>query len=376
MLKTILLSSVMTLHVLAEKTPVYLGTGSDQGIFLVHLDEETGQLSDLKNVATTNSPSSLTISHDKKILFAVGKNKGEKHGFVASFVRKDDNSLTPINKQSSMGVGPCHISLDKGSNNLLVANYSGGSVSSYSLQNESKPGTISEVTSHHKHVGSSIHPQRQTKPYAHSIYASLDNKFVYVADLGMDQVVIYKFDEKTGSLTPAGSAKTQAGGGARHMDFSPAGDKLYVLNELTVTVTQFARDEETGGLKLEETMPVMAKFEEGITCSEIQLSADGKFIYAACRDLKEKGRDTISVLNATTLEIIQEHPAGVWIPRHFGISPTGKWMLIAGQRADKVIVHKRDAATGKLTKTDVSVNLKRPMWILFPGAREDKKKAQ
>jgi len=373
MKKSILLLSCLTLPLLAEKIPVYLGTGSDQGIFLVHLDEETGELSDLKKAAVTSSPGSLAISHDQKYLYAVGREKGEKLGFVASFARMKDNTLRPVNQQSSKGAGPCHISLDSGSNNLFVANYSGGSVTSYSLRNEQKPGTISPSVSHHQHEGSSIHPQRQTKPHAHSIYASPDDKYVYAADLGMDQVLIYKLDTKTGTLTPSGSAKTQAGGGARHMAFSPSGDKLYVLNELTVTLTQFARNTETGALILEKTMPVMAKFEEGMTCSEIQLSADGKFIYAACRDLDEKGRDTIAVLNTTTLEIIQEHPADVWIPRHFGISPSGKWMLVAGQRAGKVIVHKRDPATGKLTKTDLSVDLEKPMWILFPGEMGAKK---
>ncbi len=373
MKKIILLLSCLTLPLLAEKIPVYLGTGSEKGIFLVHLNEETGQLSDLENIAITSSPGSLTISNDQSIVYAVGREKGVEHGFVASFARMKDNTLRPINRQSSMGAAPCHISLDKDSNSLFVANYAGGSVTSYSLRNENKPGTISQPASHHQHVGSSIHPQRQTVAHAHSIYVSADNKFVYSADLGMDQVLIYKLEDKTGVLIPAGSVKTLAGGGARHMAFSPTQDKLYVLNELTISVSQFARDAETGMLKLEKTMPVLKEAGEKMSCSEIQLSADGRFIYAACRDLDQKGRDTIAVLNTETLEIIQEHPADVWIPRHFGISPSGKWLLIAGQRGNKVIVHKREPASGKLTKTDLSVDLEKPMWILFPGKMAKKK---
>jgi len=102
-----------------------------------------------------------------------------------------------------------------------------------------------------------------------------------------------------------------------------------------------------------------------MTCSEIQLSSDGKFIYTATRDLKGDKRDIITVLKTEDLSIIQEHPAGIWIPRHFGISPLGKWLLVAGQKSNQVVVHARDIATGKLTSTAHSVELKQPMWILF-----------
>jgi len=247
-------------------------------------------------------------------------------------------------------------------------------VTSYSLGEKDKAGVISEPVSHHQHEGSSLHPQRQSEAHAHSIYASPDNRFVYSADLGMDQVVIYKLDQATGKLEQHSSVKTPAGGGVRHMAFSPSGDKLYVLNEFSISVSEFTRDATTGELKLLRTMPVLKEIGEKLSCSEIQLSADGKFLYAAIRDLDEKGRDGISVLDTATLEIIQEHPVGVSIPRHFGISPSGKWMLIAGQRGNEVNVHKRDPETGKLAKTEASVELNTPMWILFPGPIEVKKK--
>jgi len=336
MVKLISILGLTTLPLLADKIPVYLGTGSNQGIFYIDLDTTTGALSGLKNVAVTASPASLALSEDKSVLYAIGRDKGEKHGFVASFARAEDYSLTAISKQSSKGAGPCHLSLDKGSDNLFVANYSGGSVASFSISKEAgKVGVLSEAVSSHQHAGSSVNEKRQKGPHAHSIYASHDNRYVYAADLGIDKVLIYKLDEKTGALTSAG----------------------------------FATTPETGALTLEQTKNVMAASAENageITCSEIQLSADGKYLYAACRDLKKKGRDSISVINVETLEIIQEQLAGISIPRHFGISPSGKWFLIAGQNSDKVIVHSRDLDTGTLTKTEHSADLKRPMWILFP----------
>jgi 6-phosphogluconolactonase len=262
-----------------------------------------------------------------------------------------------------MGAGPCHISLDRDSQFLFVANYSGGSVASYKVD---ESGKLSTAVSHHQHEGSSVHPKRQTRAHAHSIYCSPDNHFVYSADLGIDKVMIYKLDSTSGKLTPSGAAKVPAGGGARHMAFSEKGENLYVLNELTLTISRFARDEKSGALKLATTKPVMAEIGEKMSCSEVQVSADGKFIYAACRDLDNKKLDVISVLSVSDLSIIQEHPAGAWIPRHFGISPSGKWLVIAGLKDNKVVVHARDPITGKLVKTAHSVELEKPMWILFP----------
>jgi 6-phosphogluconolactonase len=300
---------------------------------------------------------------DKKFVFAVGRNAGEKLGFVASFARQPDDHLKLINQQSSMGEGPCHLSLDADSKNLFVANYASGSVASYQVD---EAGKISPAVSFHQHKGSSVHPERQTQAHAHSIYCTSDNKFVYAADLGTDKVMIYALDAASGKLTPSGEASVPAGGGARHMVFSDDGKKLYVLNELTLSVSRFGRDEKSGELKLEITKPVMANIGEEMTCSEIQLSADGKFLYAASRDIANKKRDVISVLKVEDLSIIQEQPTGAWIPRHFGISPCGKWMLIAGMRENKVVVHALDPSTGKLMITPHSVEMELPMWILFP----------
>lgn len=362
MLKTLLLSALMATQLCAEKILVYLGSGSEEGIYQVLLDTETGELSALKNAVKTPSPGSLAISEDRKFLFAVGRSKGEKTGFVASFARQEDGSLKGISQQSSMGAGPCHISLDAKSQHLFVANYSNGSVASYQVGGD---GVISEAVSIHQHVGSSVNVRRQKGPHAHSIYVSPDNHFVYAADLGTDKVMIYKLDSVTGKLSASGSADVPAGGGPRHMVFSESGDRLYVLNELTLTVSRFARDADSGGLTLEVTEPVMKEAGEDMTCSEIQLSADGKFIYVACRDLANEKRDVISVLNVADLSIIQEQSTGAWIPRHFGISPDGKWFLIAGQKENRVVVHARDVDTGELSATSHGVDLKQAMWILF-----------
>ncbi len=361
---SLLLSS--TLISLADMVPVYLGSGTDDGIYSANLNSETGELSDLRNAVTTSGASSLALSKNKKYLYANGRIPGKKEGSVSAFSIEEDGSLKLINTQSSKGRGACHVSLDATSRCLFVANYSSGSISSYLLSDK---GEISEAVSHHQHEGKSVHPDRQKGPHAHSIYSSPDNKYVYSADLGIDKVMIYKLNAETAELTKAGEVKTPAGGGARHMVFSKDGSKLYVLNELTLTVSLFSRNADSGTLTLLKTSAVIEKhlaFTNSLSCSEIQLSEDSRFIYAATRDLENKGRDSISVLDSKDLQIVQQHRTDGWIPRHFGVSPSGKWLLVAGQSANKVVVHALDPKTGKLEQTTHAIDLTKPMWILFP----------
>jgi len=362
MMKIITVLASLVLSSSAAEVSVYLGSGSKEGISHVILNSDTGALTGLRNVVQTSSPGSLAMSKDRNFLFSIGREKGVKEAFVASFAKNSDGSLTQLSRQSSMDLGACYVSLDHSSKVLLVANYGGGSVASYLVGED---GKLSPAVSHHKHQGSSIDPKRQKKPYAHSIYVSPDNRYVYAADLGADKVVVYALNAETGELKPSSEAKVPAGSGARHMKFSINADKLYVLNELTLTVSQFSRDANSGALTLEMTKPVTNGSIERMSASEITLSEDGTFLYAACRDLKNENRDRICVLKVEDLSILQEQPAGVSIPRHFAISPSGKWLLIAGQKGHKVVVLARDANTGKLSETPHSVEMNTPMWILF-----------
>ncbi len=347
----------------AEKIPVYVGSGSEHGISTIFLDSESGALSGKSIAIKSFAPGALALSKDKKYVFSVGKDQGEKLGFVASFSRLADGRLKLVSKQSSMGEVPCHLSLDAESENLFVANYNSGSVASYKIDAD---GNISKPVSHHLHEGSSVHPERQTRAFAHSIYSTSDRKFVYAADLGTDKVMVYTLDAASGKLTPSSEANVPPGSGPRHMVFSNDETKVYVLNEISLSISRFGRDQQSGKLTLEITKPVMEKMGEEMTCSEIKLSKDGKFLYAAVRDIANKQRDVISILKVEDLSIIQEQATGAWVPRHFSISPCGKWMIIAGMRDNKVVVHALDPSTGKLTLTPHNVEMELPMWILFP----------
>lgn len=354
----------------AEKIPVYVGTGNSKGIYHTTLDTESGKLSQPTLAGSIHNPSALTISPNGKYLFSTGKipNVDGKLlvDIVHSFAIQSDFSLEALSAQSSEGRGPCHVSIHPNGSSLFVANYSGGSVASYNVSPE---GKLSRAVSTIKHDGSSIHPKRQSKAYAHSIYPSPDGKFVYAADLGTDEVIQYSLNQQTSEMKHVAAFKVPPGSGPRHMVFNNDGSILFVLNELTLTITQFKRNLDDGSLTILTTKPVTKSAIDGFSCSEIRLSNDQRFLYAANRDLKGTGRDSICVLDAKTLDIIQEHPAGVWIPRHFNISPSSKWLIVAGQKSNQIVVHKRNLQSGKLSETGITAPVERPMWILFPTAR-------
>jgi len=180
------------------------------------------------------------------------------------------------------------------------------------------------------------------------------------------EVICYSLDQDTAEMKRASAIKTPPGSGPRHMTFNKDGSILYVLNELTLTVSKTKRNPADGSLELIDTQPITKEISDNFTCSEIRLSDDQKFLYVAKRDLKGTGKDLICVVHPETLEIIQEHPAGAWIPRHINLSPSGKWLLVAGQRDNKIIVHQRDPETGKLSNTKEFAEVIKPMWILFP----------
>jgi len=352
----------------AEVIPLYIGTGGTDGIYQSTLNTETGALSEAKLVAKLNKPSALAIGPHKKFLYAAGshKDKGVKKSWntAHAFRIEKDYSLTSVGINDTGSSGACYVFAHPDGKKLFVAHYATADVSSMKV---SEKGIISPAVSVVRNVGSSVHKSRQKKAFGHSVYTSPDGKFVYSADLGTDEVIVYDLDADTAEIKKISSVKVPAGSGPRHMAFNKDGSILYVLNELTLTISKLQRNIETGELKVMDTKPTtQEKKLEGFTCSEIHLTKDQKFLYAAIRDLKNTGKDRIALLNPETLEIVQEHLVGAWVPRHFNISPSGKWLVVAGQKGNKVVVHKRDPETGKLSHANQSIDVGLPMWILFP----------
>jgi 6-phosphogluconolactonase len=364
MKKTFLISLALAGCAFSETTLVYVGTGAD-GIYSLKLDEETGALTERAHVVKGKGMGFQELRSDGKILFSAME--VDQGGGVASFQVKGDG-LSPISSQSYDGRGLCHVSLGGAESSVLFgADYGGGKVVSFPVAAD---GSIGKLASLFNHEGSSVNKQRQEKPHAHSIYAGPENRFAYAPDLGIDKVKFYTFDSKSGQMKDEGGFDVPAGSGCRHMKFGKNGDVAYVLNELTLTISTFSRDGESGRLTLLETVSVLPAgvSAEQMTCSEIRVSKDGKFLYTANRDLTEAKRDSVSVLKVGDKGIpvhVQSVPAEVWIPRNINLSPSGDWLLVAGQNSNEVTSLKVDKTTGKLTFSGHRAEVPAAMCINF-----------
>ena len=352
----------------AKEIRVYIAS-ADHGIYTSLLDAQSGALTAPKLVAEIEGAGFFALHPTRKYLYATA-DVDKKKGGVISFSVGADGALTETSRQSAEGRRLCHISLDASSQVLMGANYGDGNVVSFPVTAD---GQIEKLASLQQHKGSSVNEKRQSGPHAHSIYAGPDNQFAYAPDLGIDKVMVYGIDLKTAKLKPAGFTSLPAGAGPRHMKFSKDGKQAYVLNELSVSISVFDR-EKSGKLMPKSEVSTLPEDVDktDMTCSEIRVSNDGKFIYCANRDLSKLGRDSISVFKVggdRALTRIQTIGAEVWIPRNINLSPSGKWLLVAGQKSNDVPVFSIDPTSGKLRFTDHKITVPKAMCIEFLANR-------
>jgi 6-phosphogluconolactonase len=352
----------------AEQLRVYFGTytwgqNSGKGIYRSTLDLDTGKLSKPVLAAEAKNPSFLEINPNGKFLYAVSEAGGS--GGVSSYaIESSTGNLRLLNKQSSGGAGPCHVNIDSAGKNLLVANYGSGSASVVPI----KPnGSLAEPTGFVQHTGSSINPTRQKGPHAHSINVSPDNRFAFVADLGIDKVMIYKLDIEKGTIVKNHPpfAKVQPGAGPRHFSFHPNGKYAYVINELDGTVTAFAYEPKSGALSEIQTISTLPmNFEGPNKCAEVRVHPSGKFLYGSNR-----GHNSIAVyqIDSTkgTLTFIEHETDDINTPRNFNIDPTGKFCLVGNQGTNSVVVFQINHNTGALEPTGNKISIGRPVCIRF-----------
>ena len=352
----------------AESIPVYFGTytgggGSSRGIYRSTLNLETGELSEPALAVRTTNPSFLEIHPNGEFLYAVSESGGS--GSVSAFaIDPETGDLEFINQQSSGGPGPCHVSTDHQGKNVLVANYTGGSASVIPIRED---GGLAEPTGFVQHEGSSVNRQRQSQPHAHSINVSPDDRFAFVADLGLDKILIYELDVEKGTLMPADPpfVEVKPGAGPRHFTFHPNGEFAYVINELNETVTAFAYDPSSGALTEIQTIPTLPTGFEGESyCAEVRAHPSGKFLYGSNR-----GHDSIVVFRIDpvkgTLTFVEHETADIKWPRNFNIDPTGEFCLVANQNGNSVVVFRIDSETGALEPTGHKVSVGNPVCVRF-----------
>jgi 6-phosphogluconolactonase len=360
-----------------KATLVYLGTytnAKSKGIYVSRLDLAQGTLSAPVLAADSQNPSFLAIHPTRDWLYAVneiGTYEGKPGGSVSAFaINRETGALTPINRQSSVGGGPAHLVVDHGGRNVLVANYGGGSVAVLPIGAD---GGLGPSTAFVQHTGSSVNPDRQKEPHAHSVNVDANDRFAYVADLGLDKVMIYRLDAAKGTLT-AGEppfAATSPGAGPRHFAIHPQQKFAYVINELQNSVTAFTRDAATGGLTTLQTistLPADVKPLPSYSTAEVLVHPSGRFLYGSNR-----GHDSISVFTidqaSGRLTFVETVPTGGSTPRGFGIDPSGAYLVAGNQRSDSVVVFRIDRSTGRLTATGSRIEVGAPVSVKFVAGR-------
>jgi 6-phosphogluconolactonase len=369
---TILLLLISALTGSADECLVFFGTYTGQkskGIYVSHLDRDKGSLSAPELAAETKSPSFLAVHPSGKYLYAVGETdefQGKKGGSISAFsIDPKDGKLTSLNAQTSGGVGPCYLVVDRSGKVVLAANYGGGSVTAVKLKED---GSLGEVSAFIQHTGSSVNAQRQKEPHGHSINIDKNNRFAIAADLGLDKLLVYRLDAKAGTLTPNDPPFTSVkpGAGPRHFAFHPEGKRAYVINEIQCTVTAFEYNAEKGTLKETQTISTLPPGEEvqrGYSTAEVQVHPSGKFVYGSNR-----GHHSIVVFSIGRdgqLTHVENEPTQGKTPRNFGIDPSGKYLLAANQDSDSVVVFSIDQNTGALTATGNRIEAPTPVCVKF-----------
>lgn len=351
-----------------QELVLYVGTytsGKSEGIYMYGMDPTTGALIPRGSVKSSN-PSFLVVNPGR-FLYAVNEVTeldGQPTGGVSAFaIDVASKKLTFINQQPSEGTDPCHLSFDRQRKNLLVANYTSGTVAVLPIQRDGSLGAAIDVE---QHEGSGPRAQ-QKSAHAHCIKLDRANRFAFAADLGSDKVMIYRFNPLSGKLEPGQqpSATLHPGAGPRHLTFHPNGKYLYVINELDSSLTTFKYDPAKGTLTAFETVSTLPRDFVGTSyCADVHVSKSGRFLYGSNR-----GHNSIVVfaIDPRTARLsLVEHVSteGKW-PRNFVIDPTGRFLLVANQHTDNVVVFRIDAQTGRLTPAGQVAEIPVPVCLQF-----------
>jgi 6-phosphogluconolactonase len=352
---------------------VYIGTytrAQSKGIYVCRMSTATGILTSPALAVPTTNPSFLALHPNHGFLYAVGETTGASNGTVNAFaIDNTAGHLTFLNQQTSAGRGPCHLAVDASGKCMLVANYGSGSIAALPIHAD---GSLGSPATSIQHQGSSVDPNRQQGPHAHSVGFDLANRRAFCADLGLDKLLVYRFDPASATLAPNDppSASVKPGAGARHFVFSPNGRRVYVINEMQSTITAFNYDAKHGALTEFQTVSTLPdRFTGTNTAAEIAIHPNGRFLYGSNR-----GDNSIAVYaidDATgKLTLIEHQSTRGKTPRMFAIDPTGNFLLAANQDSNTIVVFRIDPTTGHLTPTGQSIEVSLPSCVTLVPINE------
>jgi len=361
----------MLVYIGTYTLPVLFGTGAvlmgkGEGIYVYRMDQASGVLELSSKITGLANPSYLTFDPKQRFLYAVNELKtfeGKPTGTISAFsLDSETGELKFLNKKPTRGTDPCHVTVDKTGRYVLVANFISGSVCVLPIQGD---GSLGDATDFIQHHGSSANPKRQEGPHAHAVILDEANRYAFVPDLGIDKIMIYRFDSNHGKLEPNDEpwVQVKAGAGPRHLDFHPEGRYAYLINELDSTMVAFAYDKKHGTLKEIQTVPTLPKdFAGANTCADVHVAPSGKFVYGSNR-----GHDSIVIYKIDQrtgkLTYVGHESTQGKTPRNFAIDATGRFLLAANQDSDTIVTFRIDQQTGRLLSTGYVTKVPTPVCV-------------
>ena len=342
----------------------YTRETDSKGVYAFDYDTKSGHLEAIGASGGIDSPSWIIKHPSLDVVYVVnevGDYRGHKSGAISEFSLNSGGRLSLISQLPSLGSDPCHLEINSTGTLLLVSNYSSGTLTSFPIN---KTGHLKDFVSHIQHTGSGVDPVRQKDAHVHSMKMGKDDKFVYVADLGLDQLIGYPVDD-SGNLDTGGriSSKCRPGAGPRHFCFDLLHECCYVINELDNTVVSWSVGAD-GVLKEIATYSTLPEdYDDASYCAEIQLSPDGKYLYGSNR-----GHDSLVVFEVKgdgILRSVQHIQSGGKHPRHFSITPDGARLIVANRESNNLVIFNRDLATGRLSPAAEPVSVPAPVCVTF-----------
>jgi 6-phosphogluconolactonase len=368
----------------SHSATIGVGESHSKGIYVSKFHSATGDFSQPELAAEIVNPSFLTTSPDHKFLYAVSEDPLslgpplDHASYVSAFaVDQATGKLHLLNTAPTGGTSTCYLSMDKTGRFVLLANFGSGSISVLRVNGDGSLGQQTAFVQHLGHGSPSV--PVQSSPHPHTILVSPDNRYAIVSDLGTDKVYIYHFDDKTGMLSPLDptTVQVEAGGGPRRFMFDHEGKFAYQLNEMGSTLITFAWNPEQGTLTQLQELSI-APPDLRNAGAELQISANGKFLYASNRLSRFNAQDpkkidrlpgSIAVFaidpQKHTLRELRQFPSGGIMPRSFAIDPTGQYLFALNQVSNEVVQFRMDASTGMLDNTGRTIKVDTPVCLQF-----------
>ncbi len=349
----------------STKNQLLIGTytsGKSEGIYVYEFDTETGDAKYLNKATGIKNPSFLALSADKKNVYAVSESDNGEGG-VNAYEYTAQTGAMKLLSIARQGENPCYVAVNSTKNHVFAGNYSSGDLAVYPV---TQSGGVAEPVQVIKHTGKSINTERQEAPHVHTTVLSPDENFLLVTDLGTDELYAYAYNknEKNTPLKLTEKIKVAAGGGPRHLAFNKAGNKIYLVNELSAEVSVLSFNK--GKMKILQTVSMLGNgIKNNVGAADIHLSPDENFLYASNRGDRNEIVYYKVDEKSGLLTLAGNVPVGGIGPRNFAIDPSGGYLLVGNQKSDKIVVFKRDAATGALVQTNKTIEVGAPVCLVF-----------